>query len=245
LKAVIIKTLHLILGYHRYLKIFSVFKISTLKLDSRKSDFLFFETLLDENANVLVVGACTGITTIPLAKNNSKRKIFAYEPLVSNFRALNKVIAHYGLTNITTFNLGLGNKAEEKEIILPIIKGVKKQGMAHIKDPSISGYEKGEPELIRLDSLDNRAELKQIKIAGIKVVAENFELPIFEGAETLIRKNNPVIYCELWDNEKREPVMKLIRSYGYVICYRERNNLVPYTKNSYGGKNFFFKPAHE
>ena len=69
MKESIIKVLHYILGYERYLKIFSIFKIRTLSFDGRKSDFLFFNELLDENAKVVVIGACTGITTIPLAKD--------------------------------------------------------------------------------------------------------------------------------------------------------------------------------
>lgn len=236
--------MHLILGYKRYLKFFSIFKIKTLSFDERKSDFLFFEKLLTENATVIVIGACTGITTIPLVKGKINRKVYAYEPLTSNFKVLNRVANYFNLNNVFTYNLGLGNKTEKREIILPVLKGVKKQGMAHIKDNTILEYNEGLSEMIELDILDNRKEINTIKIDAIKIVAENFEYQIFEGAKKIIGSNKPLIYCELWDNERRNMVLELIRKYNYNIFYREGNTLIPYDKKKYAGKNFFFKPAN-
>ncbi len=244
MKDLIIKILHYILGYERYLKIFSIFKIRTLSLDRRKSDFLFFNELLDENAKVVVIGACTGITTIPFAKVKTNRKVFAYEPLSSNFIVLNKVVSYYNLNNVYTYNLGLGNKTEKREIILPVLKGVKKQGMAHIKDSTILEFNEGLTEMIELDILDHRKELNSIKIDAIKIVAENFEFQIFEGAREIIENNKPLIYCELWDNERRNMVLEIIKKYNYSVFCRKGDVLIPFNKNNYSGKNFFFKPAN-
>lgn len=244
MKESIIKVLHYILGYERYLKIFSIFKIRTLSFDGRKSDFLFFNELLDENAKVVVIGACTGITTIPLAKDKINRKVFAYEPLTSNFKVLNRVVNYYNINNVYTYNLGLGNKRKKREIILPVLKGVKKQGMAHIKDSTILEYNEGLSEMIELDILDNRKEINSIKIDAIKIVAENFEFQIFEGAKKIIENNKPLIYCELWDNDRRNMVLGLIIKYNYNVFYRKGNALIPFDKNNYSGKNVFFKPAN-
>lgn len=242
MKDLIIGLLHRILGYQRYLKLFSILKIRTLVVDSRKSDFLFFNTLLSKDANVLVIGACTGITTIPLALKNPQRTVWAYEPLSSNYSILNLVLKYFKLVNVLTFNVGLGNKQEQREIILPVLNGVKKHGMAHVKDPSIVEYNEGVTEFISLDLLDNRTELKSIKIDAIKIVAENFEYPIFEGAKLLIEKNKPLIYCELWNNNRRNDVLTLIKSYSYTVFFRQGNSLVVYNGENYNGKNFFFKP---
>lgn len=242
MKAVIIKFLHFIFGYDTYLKLFSIFKIQTLALDSRKSDFLFFEKLLSEQANILVVGACTGITTIPFAKKHYNRIAFAYEPLSSNYKTLNRVIAYYKLKNVNTYPIGLGNITCKKEIILPIINGVKKQGLAHIKDPTLDKYNDGITETVYIERLDDRTEVENIKIEAIKIVAENFELQVLEGAKKVIEGNKPLIYCELWHNEKRKPVLDLIKKYNYELFYRKGDQLIPYMENNYSGKNFFFKP---
>jgi FkbM family methyltransferase len=244
LKELTIKLLHFILGYERYLKFFSIFKIQTLFFDRRKSDFLFFEELLDENATAVVIGACTGITTIPLAKGKLNRKILAYEPLSSNFKVLNRVVDYFKLNNVFTYNIGLGNKSENRMMILPVIKGIKKQGLAHVKDNSIIEYDEGIIEKTEFSPLDNREEIKEKKIDAIKIVAENFEYQIFEGAKKIIETNKPLIYCELWDNEKRNMVLELIKKYNYDVFYRKKNALILYKKSNYSGKNFFFKPAN-
>lgn len=242
MKSIIIKLLHQLLGYDRYLRAFSIFKIQTLGWDSRKSDFIFFENTLSDHAHIVVIGACTGITTVPLVKKIATRTVYAYEPLQSNCNALRQVIRHYNLKNVQVFQTGLGNTKEEKEIILPVVSGIKKQGLAHIKDKSITGYEKGISEKITIHRLDDRSELQHVPIEGIKLVAENFEYEILEGARELIKKNKPLIYCELWQNEKRQRVMDLMASFQYTVLYHNGTALVPYKPGSYAGKNFFFTP---
>ena len=73
-----------VLGYDRYLMLFSIFKIKTLVYDKRKADFLFFETMLSKEANVIVIGACTGITTIPIARKTqpTQRAQYTSDPFV-------------------------------------------------------------------------------------------------------------------------------------------------------------------
>ncbi len=79
-------------------------------------------------------------------------------------------------------------------------------------------------------------------IDGIKIVAENYEKFIFEGGEQLIKKNMPLIYCELWFNENRLRTMELIRSWNYEIYVLDNNKLVRYDEKQYHTKNLFFVP---
>jgi FkbM family methyltransferase len=232
------------MGYENYLKWFSIFKIKTLKYDRRKSDFLFFSEQLDDSATIIVIGACTGITTVPLAKGKINRTVIAYEPLKSNFTVLKKVISHFKLKNVHTNHLGLGNKTEQRDIILPVVNGAKKHGLAHIMDSTIHRFNEGIIEKIDLDCLDNRAELTSLNIDALKIVAENFEYQIFEGAKSIIEKNKPLIYCELWENERRQLVLDLVKTYNYTIYVRKDNTLIPFDGNNYTGKNFFFKPTN-
>lgn len=244
LKNKIIRFLHFAFGYDNYLKSFTIFKILSLNFDKRKSDFLFFNRQLKPDDRIIVIGACTGITTIPLAKGFPKRTVFAYEPLLSNYNVLVKAIFIYRLTNILTFNIGLGNRCEERDFILPMVKGVKKQGLAHVVDKTITDYNEGLIEKVKIDILDQREELKNVRISAMKVVAENFEPYIFEGARNIILKNKPLIYCELWENHNRENVFSIIKSLGYSVYYRTGDNLLLFDDKAYLGKNFFFKPIN-
>ena len=245
MKTLILKILHRTLGYRRYLKVFSIWKIRTLFMDSRKSDFLFFNKQLPANASVAVIGACTGITTVPLAKGYPQRTIFAYEPAASSFEALNAVVETFRLNNVSTFCQAIGNETGSRELVLPVVQGIRKQGIAHIVDPTITRFNEGISETVNITRFDDLEELKSIKLTAIKLVAENFEYEILTGAKEKISTDRPLIYCELWDNEKRLMVHELIKSYGYAIFYRQGNELLPYHPSSYSGKNFFFKHAHE
>ena len=241
MKNKLIKSLHSILGYQNYLRLFTRFKIRFLRYDSRKSDFLFFENLVSDQANIIVIGANTGITTIPFAIRKSERKVFAYEPVPSNFETLQNCVKHYSISNIQNFMIALGNKTGENKMILPVLGGAKKHGMAHIDHDSINSLEKGESVSINMDKLDNRSELENLKIDAIKIVAENYETEILKGAQNLLAKHKPFIYCELWDNENRIETMNLIKEYGYQTFYRDGENLNLYANSNYKGKNFFFK----
>lgn len=243
MKDFIIRLLHLILGYERYLRYFTRFRITFLNSDKRKHDFLYFEKCLSNDAQIVVIGANTGITTIPFAKGNPNRTVYAYEPLASNFKILENTVQYYALRNIHSYNLALGNKTGHIEMILPIFNGARKHGMAHINDPSIESPETGETFTVEIQKLDDRAELHGTPIHAIKLVAENYELEILKGAKHLITAHKPFIYCELWHNKNRLHTLNLIREYGYDIYYRDGATLKEYTPSAYTGKNFFFK-AH-
>jgi FkbM family methyltransferase len=244
MKTFIIKSLHRVLGYSRYLEVFSTWKIRLLFLDRRKSDFLFFTQALPADATVAVIGACTGITTVPFAKGYPLRKVFAYEPEPASFAALNAVVRQFGLQNVSTHCLALGNETGTRQFILPVVDGIRKQGIAHMVDPSITEYNEGISEDVAICRFDELPELQDVRLTAVKLVAENFEYEVLAGAKATLQRDRPLIYCELWHNDKRQRVHDLIRSYGYAIYYRRGKQLLPYDPDSYTGKNFFFRYDH-
>lgn len=241
MKTLIIKLLHSIIGYSRYLKWFTIIKIWFLKMDSRKSDYLFFTKLLGEKSTVLVIGANTGMTTIPFASSHPKRKIYAYEPLKSNFDCLNSLVSFFSCLNVSTYQVGLADKNGVEKMILPKEKGAKKHGMSYVLAYNQDHKLKGDSFEVKLSRLDDREELKDIEVHAIKIVAENSEFEIFSGGNKLIGRWKPIIYCELWDNEHRAKTMNLIKSMGYEIYFRKGKELVPFKQELYKGKNFVFK----
>ncbi len=55
---------------------------------------------------------------------------------------------------------------------------------------------------------------------------ENFEYFVLEGGKELLKKHNPIIYTELWENENREKCFQLIKELDYEIKVLNDNNLV-------------------
>lgn len=203
---------------------------------------MFFTKLFSDNANIIVIGANTGITTIPIAKNVSKGKVFAIEPVPDNYSVLKKIIKFYKLSNTEALSCALGSENKMIEMVMPIVEKTKSHGLCHIDHDNIEGYEKGIKFKVEMKKLDDLFSSYKESIDGIKIVAENYEKFIFEGGEQLIKKNMPLIYCELWFNENRLRTMDLIRSWNYQIYVLDNNKLVRYDEKKYHTKNLFFVP---
>ena len=243
LKHFIIRNLHSLFGFENYLFFFSLFKIFTLNLDKRKKEYVYFSKIFEKDSNILIIGANTGITTVPVAKTTVEGKVFAVEPVPVNYRTLERVIKYFNQTNVITLNMALGNKSGTIDMFLPIINKTRSHGLAYIKDESIEGFQEGIKYNVDIWKLDDLELIQDVKISGIKVVAENYEKFIFEGGEKFINKNKPLIYCELWFNENRIKTLSLIRSWNYEIKVLENNSLIPYISSKHKTKNLFFVPA--
>lgn len=243
MKNYIISLLQKMLGYERYLFLFAKLKIRLLKFNKKKETFRHFLTLVPENGTVAIVGASIGIKTLPFA--NKRRTVIAYEPIPSNFSVLQKLKATNKVENLSLFQIALGNRSGQIEMVFPEINGAKKHGLSYVKDLINDGNPNGEILLVNIDRLDDRPELASQKLIALKVVAENYEFEIFEGAKDLIRRDLPLIYCELWANSKRQPVLDLIRAMNYRVHILVQGKLVNYTeyKSTYRGKHFIFLPG--
>jgi len=58
----------------------------------------------------------------------------------------------------------------------------------------------------------------------------------------LIKRNKPLIYCELWFNENRLKTLDLIKSWGYEIKILNEGKLENYNSEIHIKKNLFFVP---
>jgi FkbM family methyltransferase len=243
LKHFFIRILHSLLGFKNYLFLFSIFKIFTLRFYSNKKDYLFFTEMIKKDSNVIVIGANTGITTIPIAKKNSEGNIFAFEPVIENYEILQRVIKYFKVKNITAFCYALGNENTEAEMLMPVLDSVKSHGLCHIADEKVEGFKEGIKMKVQMRKLDSMSNVIKVKINFIKIVAQNSDRYIFPGARDMILKNRPVIYCELWNNENRRITMSIIREMGYDIKIRSGTKLINFSNDLPYTENFFFLPA--
>lgn len=221
--------------------IFSRFKIHTLKNDRKEKDFFHFLQLLsDKKGIVLDIGANIGIMSYHLAKRLPQKNIHAFEPIPCNFKVLKKIKNRYHLNNLTLHCYALGNSSEDIKMILPKEKGAIQQGLSHVKHKDITEWNNGEQINVKQKKLDDILENKEV--CGIKIDVENYEYYALKGGVDLIKKNNPIVYCELWDNENRIKCFDLMSSIGYQVYILLKNELVIYDSSKYQKQNFFFIP---
>jgi FkbM family methyltransferase len=242
-KNFLIGSLQLIFGYRKYLFIFSCLKIFALRLDRRKRDYLAFSKMIPSGSNVLVIGANIGITTIPIAKRLTTGNVFAFEPVRQNAEVLHWVLRFFRQKEkVHVFNWALGQKNRKANMVVPVWGFTKKHGIARVAD-GIPNVKNGRVTTCEMHALDDVEELKEVKIDFIKIVAENYEFNIFSGGEKTIARNMPVIYCELWDNDHRPKVIRLISSYGYEVKAYRKGMLHEYNPSVDFGRNFLFLPG--
>jgi len=230
-----------LLGYKLYLFVFAVFKIKTLKNDSKENDFFFFlNAIPSKEGAILDIGANLGIMTFFLSKQFPDTAIYSIEPVPSNFSVLTKIKHWFGLTNVEILTSAVGADNKTVTMILPTNKGTKMQGLSHVKHKSMELWNEGIEFDVQMNTLDDLFLDKTIK--AIKMDVENFEFFVLQGGKHLIQKNMPIIYMELWNNENRVNCLQLLHEMNYECFVIEKNQAVIYQSAIHTHQNFLFKP---
>lgn len=231
-----------ILGYENYLYYFSIFSLYRNRFFNWDKDFLFFLKLINQtNGSVIIdVGANIGVTTTILAINNPNGTVFSYEPIHANFNAITKVLKHFNITNVNTSKIAIGDYEGVVQLTTPIENGAKKQGLSHVVDGTEidSTLITEQVPIMPLDNLLN--VLGSNKVSAIKIDVENYEIFVLKGAKKLLKAHKPIVFAELWDNERKNDCILLMESLGYETKVHVDNKLVPYRGKK--SVDYFFIP---
>jgi FkbM family methyltransferase len=110
----------------------------------------------------------------------------------------------------------LGDSTGIVEMVVPRILHMPASEQSHLVHdgydyPTVSdeGGERFTVPITMLDSFDFP------RVDGIKLDVENFEWQVLRGATHLLKRDHPIIYCELWDTPNRREVMGLLEGFGY------------------------------
>ncbi len=238
MKALIQFILQKILGFKRYLWIFTLYKLRVLKKDKSEADFFHFVDILDKNDTVLDIGANLGLMSYYLSKKC--KQVHAFEPIPQNLNNLYKLKRFKNLDNLVIHPIALGNHDGDIELVLPVVSGVKKQGLSHVKDEKMEIFNSGESYKCPIARLDNIELAKDLSITGIKMDVENYEYEVLLGAKQLLLSHKPLVYTELWDNQNRLDCFEFMTSLGYRIKVLKDDQLVSYQSDKSHTQNFFF-----
>jgi FkbM family methyltransferase len=233
-----------ILGFQTYLYVFSRFTLVKIRWDKKEKDFFHFLSLLPGEGIVIDLGANIGVTSYHLAKRLPGSQIFSFEPLAVNMNVLKRIKKRFRLNNIREFLLAAGDKNKTLEMVMPVIHNVPMHGLSHAIHRDITENNTGITFRVPMVRLDDFPELTNAdkKITGIKMDVENFEYYALRGAQKLIEKNKPIIYCELWENDNREKSLSFLNKLGYSAFILHNGMLMPFTESFHRKNNFFFIP---
>ena len=228
-----------LLGFDNYLFLFSLFIQNTLKWNPKEGHFRHFLKMLHPTDKVIDVGANIGIMTSLLAKKCREGKVFAIEPIPENIKALERMLQFHGATQVRVLPVAVGEYSGQLEMGMPIIDGVRMQGLSHAIHPDIEGYEAPyQSYQVPLKSLDEL--FPNESITAIKMDVENFEVHVLKGAKDLLIRCRPLIYMELWDNANRRACMQFLGDLGYHPHVWNRGKLEAFQPDKHSQHNFFF-----
>ena len=227
------------MGFQAYLFVFALFKIRTLRIDSKEKDFFHFLSLLkDGKGSILDIGANIGIMTVHLSQHLPNCTIHAFEPMPDNLHVLKRIIAKFNLKKSEIHEIAVGDNSGDIQMVLPHQGKTKMQGLSHVKHETITEWNQGEEFTVPLNTLDT--VLNGESIQGIKIDIENFEYYALKGGKRILTENRPIIYAELWDNPNRAHCFQLLNDLNYSALVVEKNTLVPFDQSKHTHQNFIF-----
>jgi len=187
---------------------------------------------------VLDIGANLGSYCIPLAKKHPHIKFEAFEPQrIVNYQLCANIIIN-GLENVNSYEVGLSNKKETIELVMPDYTVEGNIGAFSIdKEVRENEYEcssKGETDTLQLVTLDS-LDYKNLKL--LKIDVEGHELEVIKGGIKTIKRNNypPIIFeawtWKPWYQEKRTALFDYLHGHGYNIIELGQNNIARHPKH--------------
>jgi len=243
LKTTVKQILQKLLGFDNYLFIFSIFTIRRMRNNRHEEEFVHFMEMIPDKGAILDIGANIGIMTVTLAKKFRNAHVYSFEPMPQNLKAFKRIIQYFKLKNVTLFETALGEESGEITMVMPVLDNVKMQGLSHVvenndNDPHNQGLTFKVP-VQRLDQIPALMALPAIH--AIKIDVENFEYPVLKGGRALLVKHKPVIYCELWKNERRDLTLNYLRELGYQVKVYDGKSMVDFTNQDV--TNFILVPG--
>lgn len=229
-----------LLGFDNYLFIFSLFTIWRMRHHQHEAEFVHFMKLIPNEGTILDIGANIGIMSVSLAQNFPNATVYSFEPMPQNLRAFKRIIRHFKLRTVRLFETALGEQNGQLTMVMPVQDKVMMQGLSHVVEDSHPAAE-GITFKVPVKKLDEMQELATLPaIHAIKIDVENFEYPVLKGGKDLLLKHKPVIYCELWNNERRDLTLNYLKDLGYIPKVYDGKALVDYTHQDVA--NFILVP---
>jgi FkbM family methyltransferase len=214
-----IKTIHSVRWLMKYIN--SFFKN---KYDPHQKLQIYIQDLKIDT--VIDVGANVGLYSL-YAKFLQNTNFYSFEPFKKTFDVLNKNIELNNITNVKTFNIGLSDKKETKELKISFDNN----GLNTLGDNPLR-FNTDDVILIEVDTIDNLFYHKNIEVNYIKIDTEGFEYYILTGAKKTIEKYKPIIQIEYnitnmkQCNIEPEQIEKIINDLNYKIAFHTNEELI-------------------
>jgi FkbM family methyltransferase len=185
-----------------------------------KESLNYFFNLINKNekVNIVDIGANVGLYSL-YAKYLPNSQFYSYEPYKFTYDLLNENIKLNNITNVNTYNIGLGDK-KGKTILNVCLSndGLNTMGTNPLRFNDISSIE------VEIDTLDNIFYNNNIKVDYIKIDTEGYEYNILKGGEKTIKKYKPIIQLEYNETNMKQCNINSSDLNNYIIELGYKNH---------------------
>ena len=221
------------LGEKRYLRLLAgsfqkLYKTGRLGVDYQ--DIYFLKNMVRPGDYCIDIGAHLGYFTMELSRlagNNGH--VYAIEPMSKFFNTLKAIVENKKLENTTLYQVAMGGDEEFVEMGIPKVNNVKKFAYARVKNAH-TYLEYVESEKVK-NAHGDELFRNLPRVDFIKCDVEGLELPVFQSFLEILRKQQPILLCELGVPE-RKSLMDLLAPFSYKLFYLENKKLRPLETDS-------------
>jgi len=151
-----------------------------------------------KNKNMIDIGAFTGDTALLLSKYTNK-KIYAFEPFIDNFMAMENNIKSNNVKNIVPIHKGISNNEKTANIFMyKDYTGALAINPENATFPDKEYNAISEVDITTIDSFVEENNLNDIGL--IKIDIEGLEQKAIEGSLETIKKFRPILLISIYHN---------------------------------------------
>ena len=211
------------------------------------------KNIFEPGDTVIDVGAHFGRYTIPCSRRVGKQgHIFAFEPIESTFKVLQRTVNKLKLQNITLLNCAISDRQHTQQMVIPVNKyGIELQSCSFLNNnkglyTDIDNYHTQETTVETIDNLITNYNMQKIKL--IKCDVEGAELFVIKGAINTIKKYSPIVLLEIVRNHTERynyspiDLLQFMMSLDYKIFVLSDGKLVETSSVTKNVINYFFVP---
>lgn len=202
-----------------------------------------FRRVVPVDGIVVEAGANIGALTVPLAQHvGPGGRVFAYEPQRLAFQLLNANVALNSLANVVTRQAAVGAGGGRLGVVQLDPQATNNVGGLDLRMPV-----EGPTEPVPVVTLDADLGAALARFDLLKADVEGAELDVLLGARELIQHHRPVLYLEADRQEHLNPMLDVMRVYGYPIQRVFLHRPPLFHPENFGGKpdNIFVQNGAE
>jgi len=180
-----------------------------------------FTTLAGKSETILDIGANVGYYSLLAAITNRQAKVFAFEPVPEVYERLRRNIELNGLSNVDTSTSAVTNFDGQTTLYIPV-------GTMPVSASTLKGFRDAGEELqvpaITLDTFVVQNAISRVDL--MKVDTEATEHMVLEGGLNLIRRDEPLIICEVLKGRTEKFLHELLSPLEYNYYWITEQGLI-------------------